>query len=512
MVKQIKPGGAATVQPQGTATPSAVPKKLQAAKNQKVPTKERKVVYPELKLELACGENALTESIVEQLLGWEDEERYSARVKGGKFGEDFLLKDVEGRKVRCWHNNRNRPFTLAHADSLGQDVLNRVWAGPMTIGMGSDGMIVTINCENIIISRYAEVISGQHRLIGFKRACMIWRKHNHIWRGKWPECPVLETSIAFGVSEDPRVIQTLDNVRPRTLADVFYTSEIFRDLNPSERKECSRMLQFATDMLWIRTGADRIGSRKVFQTHSESRSFLDNHPRLQTECIHHLFSENKDRALSTLRLSPGQMAAICYLMGACGTDGDDYRNMDPAPEERGVNWEHWERAKQFFVLLSADAEEVKPVRDALGMLVDAETGNGGRLSEKLSILSKAWNRFSALEPITEEDLVLETVQNEHDMNVFVGHSNFGGIDVGDEKTTKDGEAEVTAEEIEQAKIEIRKKKAEEVAAKLKEMRAKKEADAKAGQAPATRPLTAKEVQAKQTADAAKADANKVTQT
>jgi len=105
-------------------------------------------------------ENLVTKADrAKHLLGWEDEEGYALRyvaehpkVKAAKvsYGDDYLLKDGKGRKVRCHRNSKNRPFDELHCRKLAQDILQGKWE---------------FNCETIIISRVGEVHSGQHRLI-----------------------------------------------------------------------------------------------------------------------------------------------------------------------------------------------------------------------------------------------------------------------------------------------------------------------------------------------------------
>ena len=70
-------------------------------------------------------------------------------------------------------------------------------------------LTITVNGETIIVTRYADVDSGQHRGIGFLFACQIWEKGD-IWNGidprkLWPEMPTMECIIVYGVSSSPRV-------------------------------------------------------------------------------------------------------------------------------------------------------------------------------------------------------------------------------------------------------------------------------------------------------------------
>ena len=370
------------------------------------------VLYPELEIteySTASAKGPLTVDDQKLLLGWETEKEFQQRKvsefpatkpEAWLFGDLFHCKNVAGEKVRCNNNAHNRPFDEGWAESLVHTILHGQWAGPHTIP-GE-----TVNGETVRVSRYGRVLSGQHQMTGCILAgewllkarqegkdpptdpkYPVWRKHG---------APFLETVVIVGLSEDPRVLMTIDYVKPRTAADVFYTSDVFKSCTPPERKELCRILASAVDVLWTRTDA------KGYRTHPEVVGFLERHKRL-LNCVTHLFKENSvagGRKISKLRLSPGVCSALCYLMG-CGsaktTDySDEYRNQNP-PMEKGLDWSTWDRAEKFWNLL-ASGKDFMPVRTALGLLVDStpdsdNQGLGGRGPEKLAILAKAWERW-----------------------------------------------------------------------------------------------------------------------
>jgi hypothetical protein len=229
-----------------------------------------------------------------------------------------------------------------------------------------------------------------------------WAGQDHVF---------LETIVITGISEDPRVLMTVDYVKPRTAADVFYTSEVFRESTASDRKELCRMLASAADVLWTRTAA------RGYRTHPEIVGFLDRHRKL-LKCVEVLFAENNldaGRKISKLRLQPGACAALAFIQGSAGprTDGDVYRNEEP-PSEKYLDWSLWDRAEEFWTLL-AGGEDFVPVRTALGRLVESNVasennqGQGGRGPEKLAILAKAWERWrdqvaDVVSPFDDSDL------------------------------------------------------------------------------------------------------------
>ena len=365
----------------------------------------------------------LTAETVKEMMGWETETEWRERMvrdKGGKpehylFGENGPKREDTGThqpvhcvntdkvKVVCWQNANNRPFDMLWCEDLIHTILYGQWAGPLM--MPGE----TINGETVRISRYGRVLSGQHQGTALVLAdewlqksravpgnavnpkYPVWNGHEHV---------VLETVVITGLSEDERVLRTIDYVKPRTTADMLYTMELFRQNTSAERKEMTRMLALAIDLLWVRTDT------KGYKTHPEVVGFLERHKRL-LKCVEHLFVENSakgadgGRKISKLRVSAGQASALCYLMG-CGSQktteySDEYRNESP-PSEKNLDWEYWDRAQEFWVCL-AGARDFMPVRRALGLLVestpdsDANQGLGGRAPEKFAILAKAWERY-----------------------------------------------------------------------------------------------------------------------
>lgn len=483
----------------GSSPPKSKHKTLDQAS--KVTVVQRPTLYKELTVNgkvIKPEDCVISVALAKKLLGWESEKDYTVRMmkeKPGtkeeqaqfsneileKMGAQILIeRDEEGERVVCWHNCRNRPFDLGHSKKLAQDILNRNWAGPLT--MPGE----TVNGETIIIGRTGQVESGQHRLVALILASQIWIKQKLKWESKWPTEPVLESLIVQGVSESPNVLRTLDNVKPRTLSDVFYTSDLFLTLTPIERKECSRMLDRAVDFLWTRTGA----SKKSYQTHSESLGFVERHPKV-LQCLRHLFDENKDRVISNLRLSAGQCAGILYLQGSSASDGDEYRAMD-VPTEKKLNWDNWDKALEFWVRVGKDAtaSPVGPITESLAMLVDPEEGTQGRTIEKHAILAKAWHLFLVGDPITVERLELET-EVKDGKNKLVEFPDFGGIDLGPPHTSESIE-DPTPTVITTESENIRKKKAEEIAKKLQERReeeARKRAEESTKTPPAIRHAT-----------------------
>lgn len=393
------------------------------------------IIYPKLEIKEYSTTSELGPLTIEDIkgvLGWITEKEFQqrevekAREAGNLnakpehflFGDVFHCKNIAGEKVRCVNNAHNRNFDENWCDDLVHTLLSGQWAGPHAFP-GE-----TVNGETIRISRRGLTVSGQHCLtaavkadeklhkdrvdLGYDAAAVkypVWAKHNHVF---------LETIVITGMSEDPRILLTVDYVKPRTAADVFFTSDVFQHSTPIERKDLCKMLATAVDTLWDRTDT------RGYKTHPEIVGFTERHRKL-LEFVLHLAAENSvagRRRISKLRLNAGQCAALCYLIACSGpkTDGDTYRNESP-PSEKNLDWSYLDRAMDFWTYLGS-SPDFAPVRKALNLLVESSTdseenlGLGGRVNEKLAILAKAWDVFkdhpvSAGSPFRMSDLAVD---------------------------------------------------------------------------------------------------------
>ena len=429
---------------------------------------EQKKAYPIMR------RDPLSYDEMKLILGWETEEEAAAKAveKNPKlkkaqvvFGDDHLTKDYAGNKVRCGNVVDNRPLNENVCNGYQQDILTRKWAGPLN--MPGE----TINGEAFILGRTGKVISGQKRGVAFVRAVEQWRAQKATWETVWPTEPVFECLIIRGASEAQEIVETIDNTQARSLADTISTSEIFAGLDQKGRLTCSKMLDTAIDFLWRRTGAEKQNGIKVYQTHSASFDFLGRHKRLE-ECVKHIFEENQEKHLSNLDLAAGHCAAMLYLMGSCETDGDSYRNADPRSEEV-VNWEFWEQAQEFWVLLAGSDSSMVPVKAAILALPTDPEGLQGNVTERIAILAKAWGLVSRAEKITKEELALEYGKNLLGATVLVDPPDFGGIDVGPDRQSEAVDPPPPTEaQIKEAQEEARRLRAEEDAAKVKKLKNK----------------------------------------
>ena len=429
---------------------------------------EPTVVYPEIRTEPYIGSDAIGIDLMKELLGWEDEDSYRIRVQKGAtnskkavvgFGDEYLLKDPAGKKVRCWYNTKNRPFSLRWAQALAQSILH---SGP---GIPVEKRIWQVNGEPMIFGRYGQCLSGQHRGIGLILAVYEYRKNKDYWleNGGWSADPVLETILIVGIDESPRTTRTIDNVKPRTLSDVFYTSDVFSKLTQPQREMCSKILQTAVNLLWKRTGVSDDEAKK-FQVHGESVSFFERHPKL-LECVDHIYSLNSGgagRRLVAANLSAGLAAGLLYLTGCSNSDPDEYYGGVHARSERCLDWGGWQLACDFWTHLAEGTDQFVPVKDALGLLVDPESGEGGRQIEKIATIARAWQMYMNGTDFDAESLKLEyhrdPVTGKTELVIDDDFPDFSGIDKGEDKKTKAKSKPVPPEqERERIAAEIREK-------------------------------------------------------
>lgn len=466
------------------ASPPAAEKKRTRSPAKKV--EEREVIYPKREVMLCCVpdedgneyDGPITIAIAKKLLKWETEDDYVKREllrdpnqKESKlrFGTEYMLKDRHGNKVRCWNSDRNRPFDLTHAKGLSQDILTLDWQ---------------FNMEAIIISRTGEVNSGNHRLVALVIAGEQWELNEH-WRENWPEEPYLESIVCLGASDDPKVIKTLDNVKPRSLGDVFYTSPLFASKTQGERRECSRMLQGAVNLAWKRLAGK--GGFIDHQTHSASLDFFERHKKL-LPAVKHIHDEDASRdggmAITNLQLGRGDCAALLFLEGQSMTDletANAYHTAgsDVAKTEKSLDWKLWDKALAFWTELAKnpDAEKkadqpdpwVQVVKNALAGLNDPNLLTGATTPEQHTVIALAWAHFAdGVKDFTVEDISPEFVYDKIKNTRSMAHiPTFGGVDLGpvrdEEKKKAIPEApDPTPGELEKRKEEVQKTRAEKL--------------------------------------------------
>jgi hypothetical protein len=500
------------------ATASKGTKKDKPERGNGQQSKEREVLYPTLELFVydSTGKKGtggcITADQAKEWLKWETQEEY--RQRKAKEGVDitkedpvpprgWTLKDYEGNNVVCWNSVNNREIRENHCYRLAQDHLNRVWAGPLN--MPGE----TINGESVILGRTGLVLSANHRLIALVLAYQKWasEKEKHHWQApefwpvdKFPDGPLMESVVVKGVSESHVVVRTLDNVLPRSLADIIYTSPLFDDLPQAGKAKCSRMMQAAVKLLWERTKPKDKKSGAVdiytgFLTHSQAEEFINRHKRI-TQAVRILYELDVDpkhanaiHSTIGLGMNAGECAALLYLMAAGETSEEDYRGEDQEPSEKGINWgeedSNWEYACEFWKALAAKQlpGDSLAVHKALERVSSEEFG-GSTNHKKFAVLSMAWSAFKEEGKVMFYDLFDEYDPKEH-ISTPKGYeedkdghlqlapdarSDFGGIDLGDQVREKANPDEPSEEEKKQ--IQERKEGLGTIEERLANLRAK----------------------------------------
>lgn len=477
-------GKAATATKPAEATPPPAPKV-----NPPMPAGEREVIYDKLEviyLSATCEEAqeqdfgpyksaiwpALTEEIAKELIGWEEVE-----VKD----DSVLLTDENGRHVRCHNNSKNRSYDNATALKYAYDMLNKFWV---------------VNGETIIIGETGNVTSGQHRLTGYILACQLWEKEPH-WKEKWPEKPTLECIIVRGTNESSETLRTLDNVKPRSVEDVFYSNtDVLGDLGKTDRKMVIKAAANAVRVVWDRTGL-KDNPYTPYLSNSEAVEFLDAHPSI-LEASKYVWEQ--DKAITGgaitgnkgLKLGLGTAAGLLYLMAASEGEHGSYV-AEPSDTTAKVD-EAWAKACEFWKLLATQHPDVRDVRHSKVIETVEEGGETkereryiftteGKRDEKVAILINAFIEYAHDGAVKAKNINPPTLwKKEEDGSMSLNAKPMlGGIDIGgikekDEDGEEATEEELTPEQVEANKAEAaaaRKKKAEEAAEKIRALRHKK---------------------------------------
>lgn len=438
----------------------------------------REIRYPDEEARVLKGEDALTAEQAKDVLGWITEDQYKEEQTQGmtpeekekskvSFGGDFLFIDMEGNKVRCTNNSKNRPFTESWSKQIAQDILNKNWK---------------LNGETVIIGKTGEVLSAQHRLIGLVLACQVWAGHGSLgggkkvdqsahWKELWETEPTIETVIVYGIDETPETTRTLDNVRKRTLSDVLYTDpEIQAFVKPKDREKFCKLLDSEVHALWVRTGAKE-SSTKGYQTHSEALDFIASHKRVLKSAKHVMGEYEQNWKGLSNEFRPGHAAAFMYLMGVCNSDIDTYldavRN-DIKDLEKKLDFGTWDKAENFWTRFAKGDTALQVLKDCIKSLGGDGEGNGTP-NERAALIINAWNVFVNDEDLTEEEVGLKDTDyktDEEGNKTFKATPCIGGIDNATPAEEAEEEEEASVEEVEDGKVKARQKKEEEERKKL----------------------------------------------
>ncbi len=409
------------------------------AKQKKSSNEERTVKYPEVTVELCYDGNAVTKERMIELMGWTEEPE-------GEDWKECMLKDENGKKIRCTNNIRNREFDLKRAQQYSQDVLTKNWKK---------------NGSSMSIDPYGVTLDMQHRGAGLILANQIWEgPQNEHWLSNWPTAPTMDTIIVFGIDGSPDTTRTMDNVKPRTLSDVLFAdTDLFGTLPQELKREgkvtlakyrstLAKMVTAAVKILWTRTQADcnMFASAK---TNSEMVDFILRHKKL-IECVKHIYTESDGVPdFGAKIIGPGYASGLCYLMAASATDSVKYRESDPHTEKK-CKWDNWDKAEEFWVGLCAAFNgadnEFKEVKAALVALYGASGDAKPTTVARTTVLLNAWNLWIAGQTIEDKLIKPKYTKDKNGNYIPKDLPLIGGIDLGEPEEQEEVETEETEPE------------------------------------------------------------------
>lgn len=394
--------------------------------------KGRPVLYKEITVNgVAVPPMEVTVELAKELLGWQEE-------PADKPWPDHFLVDRYGTKVRLANNTTNRPYHEDLSLNYAQQILNKMWR---------------VNGETLVVGRTGLTLSCQHRLIGLVLAEQIRQgatgQAPH-WKSLWRGPVSFKGYVLKGVEEDDDTVNTLDTGRGRTLADVLYRSEWFKEHPARDRKALATMANFAIRRLWLRLdhGGDPFAYRWNL---AEAMAFLQRYPRLK-EAVEFIYREDSERSLARYG-KLGQLAALLYLMAASGTSYNVYHDArkegNRAVSEQNLDLGNWDKACDYFVKLSA-GREMPGMREALGKMVHEYDGQVPE-NNQLALVVLGWNRYADGKPVRSyEDVRLDGCfahDPETGGRVWVFTPTVGGPDVGlPKEVNKEGKPDVVVVE------------------------------------------------------------------
>lgn len=401
----------------------------------------RKVVYPKLDAVWHVGKDALTVPKIKELLGWKEEPEKEK-------WDRFLLKDRDGKKIRCENNVNNRRLYPSKIKEYVQTHLNASWEP---------------NGETIIIGRTGIILDGQHTLIAAVLAeqdrLKQFEKWNIVRGGNNPV--TVQKLVAYGVEERDDLINTINTGKPRTFQDIVFRSPYCNSIKDNSRRAAlSNALAHAVSILWVRTDVkgDHLHPG-IVKTNPEGMNFLERHEDHLIKAAKHILDEESEKSITGSGIGLGAAAAMLYLMGCSSSDGDEYRNQDPRTEDC-LDWSNLDQAEKFWVLFSQG-------RDERFKYLKRNVALSSGLSLKFAWICKAWHAFLNNDPFDDKRLKPEFDPETFQLIVTPSMGGKTGIDVGDPKEPA-AEKDPSPEEIKKrAEEEKRKRAADEEAARKK---------------------------------------------
>jgi hypothetical protein len=455
---------------------------------------ERKVLYPLYESEIRAiprdengkwlierdelHKHVVTAPMLMEYFGFEEVTEDNEKDKNKP---EPLFTDPTGRAWRLLNNIGNRPIDPQWYNHLKQEILNRQWR---------------FNFEPMVFTKYGRVFDGQHQAVALflaQQELQMGREADvERWQALWGNDLLeidgvkylwIEKQLCFGADEDPKVFQTMNTGKPRSISDVIYTSGLFKkSYSNAEMKVLADIAASAVRLMWYRTGhkADAFAPNL---SHREATDFLTEHKKLIQCCefIHklNLADEDSGRKAGQVKniLSPGYAACAMYFMATCTSNGQKYherREQGDDPTEQSLKFDMLKKAEAFWAEAMRPDGKLKPVRSYLGHdLYDERTRTGPNTETRMAVLCKAWELFMKGESIDKGDITVEFKLAPSGRSVLNEFPSFGGIDLGKVVKQKKVKREEEEEESEEGDDEIPEEEEDDVEPEEEEVKPKK---------------------------------------
>lgn len=359
---------------------------------------KREVIYPTVKTLELVGKDALTITQIKEHIGWTE-------VTDAK---ESMLTDFLGNRVQLLYNQNNRPIDESWCRTLAQVILNHQWEW---------------NHVPILISKYGNIVSGQHRMVGavFAEQIRTHPDHKEFWKERGWRGPVtIDTTVVTGVPEEGDFTRTIDYTRPSSDGDVLYKDKTFfagKLRSQQERAKLCTVAGHAIRKMWLRTGRKNDSNVSIL-THSELVEFLRDHPSLQDAAVS-IADANTNSKVSWYA-GVGFATALLYLMAASTSDPAAYaeehaeKALDlqrPMSTVGKVTETLLDRAAGYWVALATSDPRVAAVRKFIARRTEDAVKVGQIMTEdeRVSAVIKGWNKFMGMPQtakLTEADVRL----------------------------------------------------------------------------------------------------------
>ena len=372
-------------------------------------SKKKEIVYPIPKAELYHGDSPLTIAAAKELIGWAEE------PEGEDWGEIYVkeIHKLLGIKVRLINNTSNRILVTGALRKYLQDILQRCWR---------------FNMDSIVIGKYGQIMSGQHRLLALILAEYTRLKDIEHWKKTQPDELTMECLIGFGVEETDDVFRTLNVGATATVADTLFRSQMMSSVTFVDRKGIAKIMERSVNVLWERLGYKRDQWAPV-QTTSESYMFIEDHPSL-LECAIHIHALSLGDGFSSLKIPTGTATALMYLQSVGNSDAEAYHlaRFKGKASEKLLNLDAHQSAADFWTGITAGTGEYANVQGALSNYQDA----GCSTDVMVATVINAWNKQQDGESLKDVTVDLVQIEGSEPPRYFVETSyKILGLDKGE---------------------------------------------------------------------------------